>query len=60
MFGIMKTLTLSLALSLICAGQIIPAVAFAQDNRPEIRIAPPEPIVIPEDCLLYTSDAADE
>ena len=49
MFGIMKSLTLSLALSLAFAGHVIPMAAFAQDNRPEIRIAPPEPIIIPED-----------
>lgn len=49
MSGIMKTLTLSLALSLAFAGHVIPMTAFAQDERPEIRIAPLEPIIIPEE-----------
>ena len=49
MFGIMKTLTLSLALSLAFAGHVIPMAAFAQDDRPAIRISPPEPIEVPDE-----------
>jgi tetratricopeptide (TPR) repeat protein len=59
MFGIMKTLTLSFALSLSFAGLVIPATAFAQDNRPLIQIEPPEPIEAPEieaDSIIESED----
>jgi len=45
----MKTLSLSLVLSLAFVGQIIPATAFAQDEHPSIRIKPPEPIETPDE-----------
>ena len=59
MFGIMKTLTLSLALSLAFAGLVIPATAFAQDDRPSIQIEPPEPLEEPEteaDSIIESED----
>ena len=57
MFGIMKKLTLTLALSLAFVGQLIPAAAFAQDDRPTIKIEPPETIEIPDDSPELKPDS---
>jgi len=57
MFRIMKTLTLSFALSLAFAGLVIPLTAFAQDESPTIRIEPPEPIDRPEETFDTDAEA---
>ena len=46
--NIMKPLTLSFALIFAFAIQMTPVAAFAQDERPAIKIEPPEPVETPD------------
>ena len=55
MFGYMKVLITSLAISLALVGS-----AFAQDNRPSIEIEPPDPIDVPDVIIKGETDESAE
>lgn len=56
MSGLMKLLKFSLISLLLCLGPIFTFEAFAQDERPTIRIEPPEAIEAPDAEGIITSE----